>query len=235
MRKYPEAFTFQELLDWIYHQDRKISLYLELKSPITIEEIMFFLTTYVKEIKENRHEVLQKFYAQLMLYSYNREFIKNLIEEKQKLGLLTQELRIFWVSLGLITTRKIDLVAQIGEENCRLYGVEQGMVIWNKILPINKWQSLFSLFPPFSKVKNYFMSLSSVVSYAQKKNLIFIVGTINNPQWIGLLIKQGINGIVPDDPQVFYLAAGVTQKKLDLYKEYGKTCVPLSMKERLNM
>lgn len=232
--KYPESLTFQELLDWIYHQDIKMSLYLELKSTITIEEIFLHITTYSNEKKMNKHEVLQKFCKQLMLYSHNFELIKSLIVEKQKLGLSTQQIRIFWVSLGLITTKTIDSVVQIGGGDCKLYGVEQGMMLWGTLLSLNLLQSPLS-FPPFSKVKRYFTNLSSIISYAKKKNLLFIVGTLNNPQWIKFLIKQGVDGIVPDDPKVFFLADIPAQKEIELYKENGKSYIPQSMKKRLEI
>lgn len=234
LRKYPEALTFQELLDWMYHQDIKLILYLELKSPITVEEVLLHITTYAKEIKENRHEVLQRFHKQLIFYSHNLQLIKSLIEEKQRLGLRTGQIRIVWVSLKLITTDSIDLVAQIGGKNCKLYGVEQGMVLWGKIFSINILQSPFLFFPPFSYVKKYFQNLSSIVRYAQKQNLLFIVGTVNNLQLVQLLMEQGVNGIVPDDPSIFFFA-GIAPQNIELYKEDGRYYIPPSMKKRLNI
>lgn len=39
LKKYPESLTLIELFDWVVHQEKKIILYLELKSNISIEEI----------------------------------------------------------------------------------------------------------------------------------------------------------------------------------------------------
>ena len=86
----------------------------------------------------------------------------------------------------------------------------------------------------FSKIKKYFQNLSSITSYAHQQSLCFIVGTINDPQWIELLVKQSVNGIVPDNPKIFSLA-GITKRNIELYKEHGKYYVPRSMQKRLHI
>jgi glycerophosphoryl diester phosphodiesterase len=126
LQKYPEALTFQELLDWICHQPSHISLYLELKSPITIKELLQEINLYA----ERNHQILHRLYQQLILYTHDLQIIRNLIREKQQFGLSTLQLRIFWVSMGFIGNADIDMISQIGTKGCHVHGVEQGTIPW---------------------------------------------------------------------------------------------------------
>ena len=228
LHKYPESLTFQELLDWIYHQHSGISLYLELKSPVTIQELLKEITQYAeKGRKKNNNAIISKLYQQLIVYTHDLQTIKNLIYEKQKFGLSTLQLQIFWVSIGFISNTDIDTISRIGTKRCRIAGVEQGTLPWG-FKPFVYFLNL--PLPPFLQIKKRLKTLKTVIACAHKKNLRFIVGTIDDPQWIRVFIKQGVNGIVPNNPSLFF-QAGVTREntqKKDLIHY-----LPPSMKQRL--
>lgn len=236
LREHPEALTIQELLDWIYHQDSNITLYLELKSPISLIEIVDEFKTYaIHKKRKNMNEILRKLYRQIMLYTQDMEMVKRLISEKKTIGLSTFEIRIIWLSLTLITTHVIDIISSIGSKDCRIYGIEQGMIPWGTKEFIFILQTPLGSFPPLLQIKKYFQNLSTIISYFQKNNLKFIIGTVDNLQWIHSLTKQGVNGIIPNNPNYFFKAGIVAKEKRhsQLFKKSGKYYIPPSMEKRL--
>lgn len=222
--KHPEALKIQELLDWIFHQPSHITLYLELKSPISINELLQEIEQYAGK----NHEILNSLYKQLMIYTPDLQIIKNLIKEKQQFGFSTLQLRIFWVSMGFITNSDIDMLSQIGTKECRVYGVEQGTVPWG-FKPFVSF--LYFPFPPFLQIKKRLQNLKAIVVYAHEKNLQFIVGTVDDTKLIKMLIEQGINGIVPNNPSNIYAAGGIKENNQE--REQTRHYIPPSMKQRL--
>src|SRR5476649_1204256 len=88
LERFPEALTLDELFDWLYNQNRKIILYLELKSSITVTEIIDYIESFAKRHRSVPSEQLRSvFYEQIMLYSLQLPLVKHLIDEKLLLGL----------------------------------------------------------------------------------------------------------------------------------------------------
>lgn len=223
LSKIPEALTIQELLDWHYHSIFNPTLYLELKSSITIHELINEISKYAKD----NSAIIQKFCQCIMIYTHDLSIIKELIKEKQQLGLSTLQLRIFWVSLGFITTEDIDRISYLGTKEDRIYGIEQGTVPWG----FKPFVSFLHLsIPPFLQFKKRLQNLDKIVTYAHEKNLKFIVGTVDDTELIRMLIEKHINGIVPNNPLNIYKVGIIKEKKQKNQQE--KYYVPLSMQKR---
>ncbi|SRR5258708_9727281 len=103
-------------------------LYLELKSSISIKEIIDYIDTFVEQQKKQERDTIRKMmYEQVMVYSHKLPYIENLIAEKDTLRLETNDIKVWWVSLPLITTNTINKIKKIGNKTCDIYGIEQGM------------------------------------------------------------------------------------------------------------
>ena len=224
LHKYPESLTIQELFDWIYHHPT-ITLYLELKSPITIEELLHEIEYYAK----GKNNIVSTLYKQIMVYTHDLQIIKKLITEKQKFCLSTLQLRIFWVAMSFISNNDIDMISSLGTDKCRIYGIEQGTVPWG-FKPFSSFMHM--PLPPFVQIKKRLGNIKKIVTYAQEKQLKFIIGTVDDIKLIRMLIEQGVNGVVPNNPLKFY-EAGIRKEnnKKNAFEPY----IPLSMKARLSI
>lgn len=234
--RFPETLTFNELLDWLYHQDKKIMLYLELKSSIHIKEIIDYINEFVEQQEKQERDTIRKMmYEQVMVYSHKLSYIENLIAEKDTLGLKTNDIKVWWVSLPLIITSTINKIKKIGNKTCGIYGIEQGMLPWGTGIFLSILDSPFSFLPPITNIKRYFSSLVQIVSYAHEQNLQYIIGTIDNPKWVQFFMKQGVNGVVPNSPSVFFFISSKAHDIHDLDSKQEKLngYIPLSMKKRL--
>lgn len=237
LKKYPEAFTFLELIDWIYHQHEAFSLYLELKSPITLKEILEYLNDYTQTYpSKEKNKIYAKLYKQLMFYTHKIPQLEGLIKEKQQYALSTNQFRIWWVSFfKLMTKGDIDRISQIGNTGCRMYGVELGMLPWGRASVNTLFTTPLIHVYPFAQVQSYYNNLSKLVAYAKTKKLYFIVGTNDNPFWIRNFIKQGVHGIASNNPYNFLLAGIKRKEQFTLRKESETYYIPQSMKKRLHL
>lgn len=51
LQQTPEALTLQELIDWLYNQNTNIKLYLELKTKISLSEIVTLHQSQIKPVE----------------------------------------------------------------------------------------------------------------------------------------------------------------------------------------
>lgn len=226
LQKTPEALTMQELLDWLHHQPIDINLYLELKSPLTIQELLLEFKKYCG----GNQKMLNTFYNQLLFYTHDLSAVTRLLDEKQNLGLSTEQLRLCWVAMKFITTIDIDVITKLGSQQCRIYGVEQGTVPWG----FQPFVSLMRIpLPPFAQIMNRLKNMHDSITYAHQNNLQFFVGTVDNVQIIKILLDQGIDGLVPNNPSYVFKALGIetpqiAQGALNYY-------IPTTMRRRINI
>lgn len=216
--KNPEAMTFLELIDWLYHQKINIYLYLELKVEIWIKEIVNIIEQFALQNNDKSVEIIDYLYNHIILYAENNNYLANLLKEKKELQLLTLELKICAVTNSLLSRRAIDYYAALGTSNCKLYGVEQGMFIWGNPLILNLLK--------VSPIRiNYFSNLSQLVEYTHSKEMIFIVGTVDDPYWIVKFIDSGVDGIVPNNPDCFF--------RNKIKGKVNEGYIPFSMRKRI--
>lgn len=175
LQKNPEALTLNELGEWFSHQDKRLVLYLELKSYIAVNVFV---------------DIFRSSLDRVVLYSQNKQWIESLISEKQEMKFKTDDIKLSFVTNTLITKRLIQEMASFGSRESRVWAIEQGMMPWGLIYPIFNIKSL----------KAYIVKC---IKFAHKNNILYLVGTINDVAVAENLIAMGINGIVPDDVTPF--------------------------------
>src|SRR5258706_10203448 len=175
LSNHPEALTFNELVEWFLRQNDDLYLYLELKSFISIKNIIEVIDRYKNNVtKNNQRNALKRLYSNIFLYTHNLSQIKSLLSEKQHLKLTTMQLPLFWVFLPLVTKKAINEISNFGSAECKLCGIEQGMIPWG-LKSFLVLLSIFGFVPPFQQMKYYLSNLEKIVSYAHTKNLLFFV------------------------------------------------------------
>lgn len=174
LKTHPEALTLNELSQWFSHQDKKLILYLELKSYIPVSRIA---------------DNFEGFQDRIVIYTQNKRWIKSLISEKQQMNIKTGEIKISFVTNALVTRGLIEELLSLGNKDNRMWAIEQGMMPWGFIYPIFNMKIL----------REY---ISKCIEIAGHNNIMYLVGTINNAVVAKNLIIMGINGIVPDNPAI---------------------------------
>lgn len=206
LKKYPESMTLFDLVTWLYKQNTNIKLYLELKSTkIKLSDIKQTITLVAKNVegKIKATEIEETLYERIMLYTGNQHQINLLLAEKSKADLRTEQLKILTVHNFILTKKKLGEYGNLGKENCRLWGVEQGGLIVGNPVVIKLMNTKFPMFPPLRKIRHYLLNIADLVDYAHSLGLKYIFGTIDDPIWINRLVEQDIDGIVPNDPEYF--------------------------------
>ncbi len=255
LKEHPEALTAEESFDWLLHQDPEVKLYVEMKSnDIELSELVNNARSAVTKAAEKDKDLpskvpeaeiterTNKLLERIMVYSTNNDFIPKFLEEKKKLGLTTNHVKLWWISHGLASKETIDSVNEVnktaGTPESRVYGVEQGM------MPLGTEQML-KLQDTFAEdllgklgLNIDLDSLKEVVEYAHSLDTKFITGTVDNIEWIRKLIEViGVDGVVPNNP-IDLEMAGIKrpswEQKLEPARdEEGKTYTPPSVKERV--
>lgn len=225
--KYPESPTLDELADWLSAQDSRLQLFVEMKSTAALQQLVESFGQAGPEEKS----VLE----QIMVYGSNDLMVK-FLEEKKKLGLGTDAVKLWYLTNKILTPKIIDQVTGLsdthGSKDCRFYGVEQGMMP----LGIDKLKK------HMSRILNVFAGpgkkFSDTVNYAKEKGFKMITGTVDDVANINWLMKEGINGVVPNNPVDLELA-GLERPPYDstievAQQDSGKPYVPASMKQRVS-
>jgi glycerophosphoryl diester phosphodiesterase len=224
----PESPTLNELLDWLAHQDTRVSIYLELKGKTEFAAIF----DQIKAVDPTgEHQLLKR----LMLYGSDNNQIKGYLEEKKTRGLTTDDLKLWLIHQPQpVDGKLIDEVSALGEDNNRIYGIEQGMIPWG--------------FGDFKKaIPTFFGGIgkpfSEVVDYVHSKGLKLITGTVDDsPQTMRWLVEQGVDGIVPNNAAADYHLAGIDRPPYEVPQKLAvdpenpqQPYLPKSLKQRLNI
>lgn len=215
LKERPEALTLDELIDWLHHQDERLGLYLELKSDIELKRLL-------EAVDQSADRELLK---RITLYSSDTKMMHNILRDKRQQGLTTEELKLFFMTNGLVNKKLIDQIDQLSQQDPEsgVYGIEQGMAVVKRL----------------SKNLRLLKGFDKTIDYAHSKGLKIITGTVNEPKLINQLINQGVDGIVPNNPVDFKMA-GLRRPRSEGKIKLGtrsddttKKYLPESVRERL--
>lgn len=260
LQKHPDAMTGSELMDWLYHQNPDIGLYIELKSPeIGLTQIQTLIRKGVEQSLSGqdfnsdtaRQEAIEEGFQSLLgridFYTSNKNTINKFLEDKAQAGLTTEQLKLWLVTdLKPISEKMIDEVASLGTSDSKIFGLEQGGMPWltkagQKIGPA---LSRLGWSPDFNNI-------GRIADHAHNSGLEIVIGTVNNPEIIRKLVDQNVDGVVPDNAVDFEMAGIVRphtqtdfalggelrptyESKLEIARdEEGKGYVPSTMSGRI--
>ncbi len=228
LHQYPEALTLMELVEWLHHiPDLKI--YLELKTAISIAEIKNSIDSYVSALHNaDKQTTTADLYDRVMIYTNSKKHLCSLLKEKSNQDLSTNELKLFIVLNRPLTESIIDGLSDIGVENCRLRGVEQGAFIIAHPTILHLLTLPFAIVPPLKYIAEYYSRLRNLVKYVHDKNLLFIFGTVDDLRWIRKIMDTGVDGMVLNDPKLF------EEFGVEMYKEITSRYTPFSLNQRVS-
>lgn len=236
LNRSPESLTLTESITWLLAQPESIQLFLELKSDIPVATVIEHIKRAIPQkfdetsgqmVEDN--EKIEQTLKRLCIYAYKgSDMIRNksgkeILRQKQELGLPIDQLKVFYITNGILTK---EAVAKILDENEGIYAFEQGMMPWGLV-----GESVPSLLRKVVGLMSK-SSIEEMVDYVHSRGVKIITGTANDPAAIHELVKMGFDGLVPDNP-VDLEMAGI---KIESFKPQPKVneFIPPSTKERVD-